>query len=132
MNAEWVDHVNLRIPTDGVETFVALYRDDLGFECEHLGAYRAGERPFFFLRLGERSVIHVSPSESFTRPTRENVNHVALFVDEPRAAVRKRVEESEAEIIEEAERLGATGTHPSLYVEDPFGYVIEFKSRSEV
>ena len=132
MNAEWVDHLNLRIPADRVDEFVELYRDNLGFDLEHLDAYRNDEKPFFYLRLTETSVFHVSPrEESFDGPSGENFNHVAIFVDEPRSAVRKRLEDSDAEIREEATRLGATGEYPSVYAEDPFGYVIEFKSRTE-
>ncbi|MFC4543430.1 VOC family protein [Halosolutus amylolyticus] len=128
MDPNWIDHLNLRIPADSVDEFVSLYRDALGFEFEHLPAYRDGEQGFFFVRLTEETVWHVSPTESFSRPSREAVNHVAVFVDEPRSVVRDRLEDSAAEIVEEATRLGATGRYPSIYFEDPFGYLVEIKS----
>ncbi|UPV73606.1 VOC family protein [Halorussus limi] len=129
MNVNWVDHLNLRIPEDGVDEFVALYRDALGFDTEHLDEYRAGETGFFYLRLTDESVFHVSPTDSFTPPDGDAFNHVALFVDEPRSTVRERLQESDAEIVEDVDsRLGATGRYPSVYFEDPFGYLVELKS----
>ncbi len=131
MNAEWVDHLNLRIPEDRIEEFVALYRDSLGFDIEHLDAYRAGDQGFFFLRLNDESVVHVSPTDSFSPPDGDGFDHVAIFVDEPRGAVREHLEESDAEIVDEATRLGGAGRYPSIYFEDPFGYLVELKSDEE-
>lgn len=129
MNVESVDHLNLGIPEQRVEEFVTLYRDELGLELEHYDDYRDGERGFFYLRLTERSVVHVSPRESFSPPNDEAFDHLALFVDEPQAEVRERLRESSAEIVAEVDgRLGATGRYPSTYVEDPFGYTVELKS----
>jgi len=131
MNALAIDHLNLRIPADGVETFATFYGDVLGFELEHYDAYRAGETVFFYLRVSEQSVFHVSPSEEFSPPDGDGFNHVALFVEESQSAIRERLAESEAEIVEEVDgRLGATGEYPSTYFEDPFGYVVELKSRA--
>lgn len=129
MNARWIDHLNLRIPADRVDEFVAFYRDQLGFDLEHLDAYRDGEQGFFYLRLTEESVWHVSPTEAFSPPDGDAFNHVAVFVEEPRSAVRERIEASDAEIVDVVDgRLGATGRYPSVYFEDPFGYLIELKS----
>lgn len=129
MNVQWVDHLNLRIPEDRVGEFVSLYGDALGLDLEHLEAYRNGERDFFYLRLTEQSVVHVAPVESFSEPANEAFNHVALFVDEPRTAVRECLDASDAEILHLVDRrLGATGEYPSIYFEDPFGYIVELKS----
>ncbi|MFB6139360.1 MAG: hypothetical protein ABEJ26_02870 [Halosimplex sp.] len=44
--------------------------------------------------------------------------------------MRERLGASEAEIVDVVdERLGATGSYPSVYFEDPFGYTVELKSR---
>lgn len=129
MNAKWVDHLNIRIPADRVDEFVALYRDALSFEIDHLDDYRAGEKGFFYLRLTENSVFHVDPTDSFTEPDNEAFNHVAVYVDEPREVVRDRLERTNAEIVDVVDgRLGATGSFPSIYFEDPFGYLVELKS----
>lgn len=58
-----------------------------------------------------------------------NVRIPAGRVDEPREAVRERLDESAASIVDIVdERLGATGAFPSVYFEDPFGYLVELKS----
>ena len=129
MDVYHVDHLNLRIPERRVDEFVSFYRDALGFELEHLDDYRAGEKGFFYLRLTEKSVVHVSPTDSFSPPDRDGFNHVALFVEESQETVRERLRDSGAEVVEEVEsRLGATGAYPSTYFEDPFGYLVELAS----
>ena len=128
MDPTGIDHLNLRIPADRVDEFVSLYRDSLGFEFEHLNAYRSGDRGFFYVRLADDTVIHVSPTDSFSPPDGDGFNHVAIFVAEPRAVVRERLEDAGVEIVEEATRLGADGRRPSISFEDPFGYPIEITS----
>lgn len=131
MRVQWVDHLNLRVPEDRVDEFVAVYRDAFGFECEHLDSYCAGDKPFFFVRLGPDTILHVSPTDEFVRPDGSNFYHVAVAVDESQEAIRSRVRDSAAEIVQETVRLGARGESPSIYVEDPFGYVVEFKPASD-
>lgn len=129
LNVRWIDHLNMRIPEERVDEFVALYRDSLGLDLEHLEAYRRGEKSFFFLRLTEHSIIHVAPTDSFVPPSHDAFNHVAFFVEETHAVVQERLEESGAEIVDTVDRrLSATGEFPSVYFEDPFGYIIELKS----
>lgn len=131
MDVRRVDHVNLRIPRDRVDEFASLYRDHLGFDLEHLADFRDGDRDFFFLRLNEGTVVHVSPTDAFSPPDGDGYGHLALFVEESQATIRERLRESAAEIVADVDgRLGATGTGPSIYAEDPFGYVVEFKSPS--
>ena len=130
MNAEAIDHVNVRVPESGVEEFVAFYRDHMGFDLEYYDAYQSGERGFFYVRLGESCILHVSPRESVPEPTGENFNHFAVLVDEPLSAVTDRLDDAGVEIQTEAVREGAVGELPCVYVEDPAGYTVEFKSRS--
>lgn len=129
MNPSHLDHVNLRIPVEGVDDAVAFYRDTLGFELEDLNAYRAGERPIFSVRLSETSLIHVSPSEEFDPPGERNFDHVAIVVDDPIDAIERDLREAGVEIEREARDLkGATGTAPAVYARDPFGYRVEIKT----
>jgi catechol 2,3-dioxygenase-like lactoylglutathione lyase family enzyme len=130
MNAEAIDHVNLRVPESGVEEFVAFYRDHMGFDLEHYDAYQSGDRGFFYVRLGESCIVHVSPRESVPEPTGENFNHFAVLVDEPLSDVKARLDDAAVEIETEAVREGAVGELPCVYVTDPAGYTVEFKSRS--
>jgi len=130
MNAEAIDHVNLRVSEASLEEFVAFYRDHMGFDLEYYEAYQSGDRGFFYVRLGESCIVHVSPRESVPEPTGENFNHFAVLVDEPLSEVRERLHEAGVEIETEAVREGAVGELPCVYVEDPAGYTVEFKSHS--
>lgn len=130
MNAEAIDHVNLRVAKADVEAFVAFYRDDLGFDLEYYEEYRAGDRSFFYVRLGDSCILHVSPRETVPEPDGETFNHVAVLVDEPRSAVEERLLKAGAPIDTKAIREGAVGELPCIYTEDPAGYTIEFKSHA--
>ena len=129
MDAEAIDHVNLRVPESALEEFVAFYRDHMGFALEYYDDYRAGERGFFYVRLGESCIVHVSPRETVPEPTGENFNHFAVLVDEPLSSVTERLAAAGVEIETKAVREGAVGELPSVYVEDPAGYTVEFKTR---
>ena len=130
MDATAIDHVNLRIPADGVTDALDFYRDALGFEIEGLDRYRADEKPFFDVRLSATAVIHLWPTDEFERPTETNYDHVAVVVEES-------VDEIEAELAEAGvavektldSPLGATGEAGGVYVRDPFGYRVELKAR---
>jgi len=128
MEATAIDHVNIRVPEDEVENYVAFYRDDMGFDLEYYDEYRAGEREFFYVRLGPECIIHVSPRETVPEPTGETINHVAVFVDESMDEVMDRIDAAGVEVLTEAVREGAAGEYPCVYVEDPVGYTIEFKT----
>jgi len=130
MEVSAIDHVNIRIPADGVDEAVAFYRDGLGFEPENLDRYRDGERTLFSVRLNEESIIHIRPVESFTPPDGEGFDHFAIVVNDPIEAVRDRLDDADIPIERDGNPLGATGRAPAVYVRDPFGYLIELKSAS--
>jgi catechol 2,3-dioxygenase-like lactoylglutathione lyase family enzyme len=128
MNATAIDHVNLRVPEADVEAFVECYRDDLGFDLEHYNEYRAGELGFFFVRLGPNCIFHVSPRETVPPRDGETFNHVAVFVEASMDEVMDRIEAADVAVLTEAVREGATGEYPCVYIEDPVGYTVEFKT----
>lgn len=127
MDATDIDHVNLRIPADGTADALDFYRDRLGFEADRLDAFEAGEKPFFAVRLAPGNVLHLWPDEAFEPPTGTNFDHVAVRLDEAVEDVKATLDEAGVDVQEEFEPLGATGTAPAVYVEDPFGYRIELK-----
>jgi len=129
MDVQTIDHVNLRIPTDGVEDAVAFYSDRLGFEIERLGAYRDDDGSFFDVRLAPAHVIHLWPTETFEPPTGDNYNHIAVIVEADIASIKETLTAADVSIADESEApLGATGKAPAVYVDDPFGYRIELKA----
>lgn len=129
VNVSAIDHVNLRIPADGVDAALEFYRDALGLSVEGLDHYRAGDRSFFDVRLAPEHVIHLWPTASFDPPTGENYDHVALVVGGDIESVRADLERAGVPIENEIDApLGATGRAPAVYVTDPFGYTVELKA----
>lgn len=127
MNVRAIDHVNVRIPDSGVDQAVEFYTDVLEFEPEQLDAYRAGDRTLFSFRLGDTAVLHIRPVEEFEPPSGSNYDHFALVVDATVEEIKDRLDDAGIEIRRGGNPLGATGRAPAVYVEDPFGYVIELK-----
>ncbi|MXR42818.1 VOC family protein [Halobaculum sp. WSA2] len=129
MNVRTIDHVNLRVPEDGLADARGFYADALGLELEGVDRFEAGDKPFFDVRLAPEHVIHLWPTEAFEAPEATNYDHVALVVDEEMAAVRKRLADAGIEVERELDSpLGATGEAPAVYVRDPFGYRVELKT----
>lgn len=131
MDATEIDHVNLKIPADGTDDALAFYRDGLGFAADRLAEYESGEKPFFSIRLADGCVLHLWPSKEFEAPTGANYDHVAVRLEEPIDAVRERLTDAGIDVDREGTPLGATGTAPAVYVEDPFGYTVELKTVGE-
>ncbi|OYR58101.1 VOC family protein [Halorubrum halodurans] len=129
MKARHIDHVNLRIPEDGVETAREFYGDELGFGIED-ALFEAGEKPFLDVRLSATGVIHLWPTAEFEPPTATNYDHVCVVVEESLDAIEAELDAAGIEIDRTLESpLGATGEAAAVYVRDPFGYRIELKAR---
>jgi catechol 2,3-dioxygenase-like lactoylglutathione lyase family enzyme len=128
VNVTTIDHLNLRIPADGVADALDFYRDGLGLEIEGLDRYEADEKPFFDVRLAPDHVIHLWPTPEFDAPEATNYDHVALIVDSEIDAITDELADAGIEIESHLDSpLGATGEAPAVYVRDPFGYRVELK-----
>jgi catechol 2,3-dioxygenase-like lactoylglutathione lyase family enzyme len=124
-----IDHVNLRIPVDGVDDAKSFYGERLGFGIEDT-LFEAGEKPFFDVRLSRTGVIHLWPTEAFEPPTGRNFNHVCVVVEGSIATVTDRLADEGVAVEKElSSPRGATGEAPAVYVTDPFGYRVELKAR---
>jgi len=129
MDVSHIDHVNLRIPAEGVTDALEFYVEGLGFEVDRMDAFEAGEKPFFSIRLAPTHVLHLWPTEAFDEPAATNYDHLALVVDHDVETVKSRLDDAGVEVERELDApLGATGTAPAVYVRDPFGYRVELKS----
>lgn len=128
MEAKRIDHINIKIPENGVEKALNFYRNALGFETEKLKEYNEGKRTSFFLRLSESSVINIRPKEEFQNPSGKNLDHFCIVLDEEIDSIKKKLENREISILRESKPLGSKGRAPAVYIEDPFGYKIELKS----
>lgn len=129
MEARSIDHVNLRIPEDGQPAAVEFYGDRLGFGIEGVARWRAGEKSFFDVRLAPEHVVHLWPTPAFDPPTGTNYDHLAVVVEDDIETVRSHLAAADVPLYDElSSPLGATGEAPAVYVEDPFGYVVELKT----
>lgn len=132
MEVSRIDHINIRIPKEGVESALNFYRDVLGFETEKLEEYERGDRTSFFLRLGDTAIINVRPKESFIEPDGKSFDHFCIVVNEDIEEIKRRLKEGGIEILRESEPLGSKGRAPAVYINDPFGYKLELKSSRDL
>ncbi|PSQ54534.1 lactoylglutathione lyase [Halobacteriales archaeon SW_8_68_21] len=129
MRARHIDHVNLRIPADGVDDAREFYGEALGFGIED-ALYAADDKPFFDVRLSATAVIHLWPTEEFEPPTKTNYDHVAVVVEESVDEIATELADVGVEVEKTLDSpLGATGEAGAVYVRDPFGYRVELKTR---
>ena len=126
MHPRAIDHVNLRVPAEGVDRAVAFYRDVLGFGTENLEAYRAGDRSLFTFHPGEGCVVHVMPTDSFTPPG-DNFDHLAVLLSDAEDAVEQAIDEAGVEVVRRRDRSNRPGANVAIYVRDPFGYTVELR-----
>lgn len=121
MRVTGMDHIVLVV--DDVEATIAWYLDELGLEALRLEEWRRGEVLFPSLRVSGTTLIDVIQGAR----TGENMNHVALVVDdvdidELAASGRFVVEAGPADL------FGARGNGRGLYTRDPAGNLVELRS----
>jgi len=127
-----IDHVVLRVRD--LERSLAFYRDVLGCAVElarpNIGLWQ--------LRAG-RSMIDLVPVDGKLGAAGgappgdggRNVDHVCLRVEPfDEAAIRAHLAAHGVKAGSTEQRVGAEGTGPSIYVDDPDGNVIELKGAS--
>ncbi|MFB6116218.1 MAG: VOC family protein [Candidatus Nanosalina sp.] len=129
MEASGIDHVNIRIPEEGVEDAIKFYAELLGFETMKLEEFQNGERTSFFFRISDDAVINIRPEENFKAPSGRNFDHFCIALDEKKEDVKETLKEGNIKILREGNPLGARGRGPGVYIRDPFGYRIELKTQ---
>lgn len=123
----FIDHINLRIPKENVQKALEFYGDLLGFETWKLEDYRDDERTSFFFRIGDNALLNMRPKTDFQPPEGKNYDHFCIVVDRDIDNLEEELEDRGYNILRRGEPLGTQGRAPAVYVEDPFGYVIELK-----
>ena len=133
INLAGIDHVVLRITE--LERALAFYTEVLGCTV----ARRRDELGLYHLQAG-RSMIDLVPvdgklgSAGGAAPGAEgrNVDHFCLRVEPfDAAAIRAHLVGHGIDVGDVAERFGAEGVGPSLYVTDPDGNVVELKGPAD-
>lgn len=128
-----LDHVVLRVAD--IEKSMAFYRDILGCTVDRI----EDEIGLYQLRAG-RCLIDLVPVDSIlgrmggAGPGRDkhNMDHFAIRIEPYGPELRPYLEASGVKIREEANRYGAEGDGPALYIEDPEGNMVELKGPSIV
>jgi catechol 2,3-dioxygenase-like lactoylglutathione lyase family enzyme len=117
-----MDHIVLRVADAEVST--AWYRDKLGLEPVRLEEWRAGDAPFVSLRVDTTTIIDLVEKDRGGDGV--NMDHVAIVVDDDLQAI---IDSGEFDVIRGPVRLfGAKGWGHGIYVHDPDGNVVEFRS----
>ena len=124
-----IDHVVLRVVD--LERSMAFYRDVLGCGVDRI----RDDLGMVHMRAGDTMIDLVTVEGKLGRrygppagDQARNMDHVALRLESfDEAAIRADLERHGIEAGEVAERYGAEGTGPSIYLEDPDGNVVELK-----
>ncbi len=127
-----LDHFVLRIRD--LDASLRFYRDLLRLAVLFLEEYRAGQRPFVSIRIGEQ-LLDLVPDATYDpeEGTRTGgflhfcvgiaPGHLATIVPWLHAQGVTVIED------EPVQRMGARGRGLSIYVTDPDGYIVELKEQ---
>ncbi len=127
---EQLDHLVLR---------VADLDRSLGFYCHQLGCTLERSLPelgLYQLRAGQHLIDLVPIGSRLGGDQRRaeqglNLDHFCLLIDAFDAdAILQWLDDAGIEHSEVAERYGATGQGPSVYIQDPDGNTLELKGRN--
>jgi len=122
-----LDHLVLRVRD--LDRSLAFYQGLLGLAAEGLEQHRGGERPFVSLRVGE-SLLDLVPDPGYLKGSgaQAGLVHFCITLGEFAPTVR-RLRAAGVRFLEDEPqmRAGARGIAPSIYAEDPDGYVVELK-----
>ena len=122
INITHIDHVVLRV--DDLQKMIAFYRDVLGCKLER----GPGNGGLAQLRAGLSLIDLVVADADHSAP---NMDHVCFQIAPWDAeAVQEQLRRHDVSFGEVADRYGASGVGPSIYLNDPEGNTIELKGVS--
>jgi len=115
------DHLVLVVAD--VERSMAWYQRHAGLEGVRVEQWRRGEVPFPSLRVTADTIIDLIPGHDGQRG---HLDHICFVVDA--AGLDEIRHDPDLTVLEEGQRFGARGTATSVYVRDPDGMVVEFRT----
>ncbi len=129
INITHIDHVVIRV--NNLENMIAFYRDVLGCKLER----GPGEGGLAQLRAGHSLIDLVDASGPLGRQGGDQPDHAAPNMDHvcfqlqpwDADAIKGHLERHGIEADNVAQRYGATGVGPSMYLRDPEGNTVELK-----
>ena len=109
-----------------VETTLAWYQRNFGLGDVRIDDWRAGGAPFPSLRVDAGTIIDLVPQApaGMEPEARGHLDHICFVVSEDD---RARLA-AELEVVDAGPRFGARGMGESIYVRDPDGLLVEFRS----
>lgn len=120
------DHLVLRMRDEAA--MLDFYTTTLGFGAERLDEYRRGQVFFPSIRIDDTTIIDLFPTDD-AEPTTPNLDHFCIALDQTLwEATRERLLEHDVEIDGPRSVWGARGQGTSIYVSDPDGNTVEFKT----
>lgn len=117
-----LDHIVL-VVTD-LERSLAWYMRHAGLTPVNVDEWRAGQAFFPSLRVTEATIVDFVEGD----PTNErgHLDHVCFVVSD--GDLGSVATDGELEVVDQGERSGARGLGQSVYVRDPDGMLVEFRS----
>jgi len=121
--AHALDHLVLVVAD--IESTLAWYGRFAGLAGVRVDEWRRGEALFPSLRVDEGTIIDLVPG--LGDPTaRGHLDHICLVVD--RAGLDALAADPDLEVVDSGPRFGARGEAESIYVHDPDGLLVEFRT----
>lgn len=118
-----LDHIVLVVGDP--ERTLAWYGRHAGLTGVRVDEWRAGEAPFPSLRVDEATIIDLIPGRDGDE-ARGHLDHVCLVVS--RAGLDALAADPDLRIEDSGLRYGARGDGQSIYVRDPDGLTVEFRT----
>jgi catechol 2,3-dioxygenase-like lactoylglutathione lyase family enzyme len=118
-----LDHLVLVVADP--EVTLAWYAKVARLSGVRVDEWRAGEAPFPSMRVSEGTIIDLVPGLDDPGP-RGHLDHICLVVSRP--DLDALAADPDLEIVDEGLRFGARGYGESIYVRDPDGLLVEFRT----
>jgi catechol 2,3-dioxygenase-like lactoylglutathione lyase family enzyme len=122
--ASALDHLVLVV--GDVDRALDWYGRHAGLAGVRVDEWRAGDVPFPSLRVDESTIIDLVPGLS-PGDGRGHLDHLCLVVDS-RAELDALASDPQLEVVDRGPRFGARGIAESVYVRDPDGLLVEFRT----
>jgi catechol 2,3-dioxygenase-like lactoylglutathione lyase family enzyme len=124
-----LDHVVLNV--SDAERSLAFYAGLLGLRPERADEFRSGHVPFPSVRIDARTILDfLDPGHRGATPARQNLNHIALAVENMPSEIAEFLKQHGLAIKREMTgNFGAQGdTAHSFHVLDPDGNLLELQA----
>jgi len=122
-----LDHLVLVV--GDVERTLDWYGRHAGLAAERADEWRRGEAPFPSLRVDADTIIDVIPgyaADQARAQERGHLDHICFVVSPDDLAALAA--DGQLEIVDKGLRFGARGIGESIYVNDPDGLLVEFRT----